>query len=143
MTERKRKMISGNILIVDDNPADRLMIDHFFRSEKFFNNIDICESVDRAKQLIETNRYQMAFVDVNLPFSGDGFDVVEALKNKGGCDVVMLSGTSETDNVAKANRMGAVGFITKPLTIPPLRDIVAEIDRVYWDLLFEDDSEVA
>lgn len=116
------------IQIVDDDPDDRLLVKEVFAEFHMEKNIRFAENgikflsylanCDRSNDP-ETQIPDLVLLDLNMP-QVDGFDVLHELKqNKdwSKIPVVILTTSSSIDDISRSYQMGAVGFITKPVSL--------------------------
>lgn len=79
---------------------------------------DYAGTAEEAFRLLETNSYDIAFLDVVLPDGGDGYQICRSIKkNPQTKDMVaiMLTGKSSTFNRIKASMAGCDAYLTKPV----------------------------
>lgn len=82
------------ILIVDDEPEIRVMIERFLRKEGYFR-IYRAESCAAALAICRTDKPDIAILDVMLP-DGDGFGLLSAIRTFSEMPVLMLSARGKT-----------------------------------------------
>ena len=103
-----------NILIVDDEPALREMVQELLEKEGYVH-IDTAKDCKQARGLFNSKEYHMVLLDVMLP-DGDGFSLYEELKQgeKSQIPVIFLSARDEDYARLKGLGLGADDYITKP-----------------------------
>jgi len=85
--------------------------------------IDIALDGERALEFIKTNKYDLAFVDHNMP-EITGLELIKYIKqNKISTKTVMLTGYAEIEDFA-AKQVGADEYITKPVSLKDIENIV-------------------
>jgi two-component system nitrogen regulation response regulator NtrX len=103
------------ILIVDDEAGVRASLSGILADEGY--RVDAVESGEAGVKAVESNRYELALLDVWLP----GIDGIETLTRFQQVDpdlpVVVISGHGNVETAVKAVRLGAVDFIEKPLAL--------------------------
>jgi response regulator RpfG family c-di-GMP phosphodiesterase len=72
-------------------------------------------SIAEARQRMKQERYDILFIDVNLP-DGSGLSLVEDNGPEAPL-VVVITGHSDIETAIDAIRRGAIDFITKPFTV--------------------------
>lgn len=78
------------------------------------HDVVVTTSPDAAIEAVERHRPDMCVVDLGFPNGADGVDVVtEVGRRYPSCPVVILSGSTETRDVARAVSAGAAGFLRK------------------------------
>ncbi len=104
-------------LVVDDSKAMRSMIANILR-EVGFKVTEAANGLEALESLHNGEDTQLALVDWNMP-EMDGFDFVRAVRAEPAYDVVrlvMVTTTTEMDQVARALEAGANEYIMKPFT---------------------------
>lgn len=107
-------LYDSNILIVDDEPALREMVQELLEKEGYLH-IDIAKDCKQAREVFNSKEYHMVLLDVMLP-DGDGFSLYEELKQeeKSQIPVIFLSARDEDFARLKGLGLGADDYITKP-----------------------------
>jgi two-component system, chemotaxis family, chemotaxis protein CheY len=114
-----RRRAPTRILIVDDDPAMRLLCAVNLELE----GLVVLEAADGRHGLARARaeRPDLILTDVSMPVL-DGFELAEALRRDRRTrriPLVFLSGESTAANRARAEKLGALGYVTKPFD--PLR----------------------
>ncbi len=103
------------ILIVDDEAGVRASLSGILSDEGY--RVDAVETGEAGVKAVESNRYELALLDVWLP----GIDGIETLTRIQAIDpdlpVVVISGHGTVETAVKAVRLGATDFIEKPLSL--------------------------
>ena len=107
-------LYDSNILIVDDEPALREMVQELLEKEGYLH-IDTAKDCRQARELFGNKEYHMVLLDIMLP-DGDGFSLYEELKQgeKSQIPVMFLSARDEDYARLKGLGLGADDYITKP-----------------------------
>lgn len=107
-------LYDSNILIVDDEPALREMVQELLEKEGYLH-IDTAKDCREARERFCSREYHMVLLDVMLP-DGDGFSLYEELKKgeKSQVPVIFLSARDEDYARLKGLGLGADDYITKP-----------------------------
>ena len=100
------------ILIVDDEPEIRVMIERFLRKEGYFR-IYRAESCATALAICRTDKPDIAILDVMLP-DGDGFGLLSAIRTFSEMPVLMLSARGEDEDRLLGLGLGADDYLVKP-----------------------------
>ena len=123
----------AKILIVDDDPGIRLLIQHGlsragYQVSEANNGLEALERFDSIKP-------DLMLIDVSMP-EMDGFETVAAIRQHDGGEMiplVMVTGSDDTESVTKALHAGATDFIIKPINLPILtqrvRSALASAER--------------
>ena len=106
--------MSERVLIVDDDPVQRRLLDGMIR--KFGYEPSVAESGDQAiKLLTGDQRFDCVVLDLVMP-DLDGMGVLARLREAGiNVPVIVQTAHGGIDNVVSAMRAGAVDFVVKPI----------------------------
>ena len=112
-------MITGNILVVDDEPDIRDLVQEILQDEGF--NVTVAENAKQAKQQREDFSPDLILLDIWMP-DMDGITLLKSWKeeNRLSIPVIMMSGHGTVETAVEATKMGAYDFIEKPLSIAKL-----------------------
>lgn len=107
-------LYESNILIVDDEPALREVVQELLEKEGYLH-IDTAKDCRQARELFGDKEYHMVLLDIMLP-DGDGFSLYEELKQgeKSQIPVIFLSARDEDFARLRGLGLGADDYITKP-----------------------------
>jgi len=117
----------GRVLIVDDSPVVRAIVNGYLRGAGFV--VQEADNGADALRRLETSAFDVIISDLRMPVM-DGFALLEAVKsNDTGPEVILLTGTLAHDmNAAiRALRLGAHDFLTKPPSGPD--EVIVAVDR--------------
>jgi diguanylate cyclase (GGDEF)-like protein len=111
---------SVQILLVDDDPGIRLLIQHGltragYQVTEAGNGLEALERFDTVKP-------DLMLIDVSMP-ELDGFETVAAIRQRDDGEMiplVMVTGSDDSESVTNAFHAGATDFITKPINLPIL-----------------------
>ena len=104
------------LLVVDDDPDIRWLISTFLQNEGF--SVELAATGEEALQFIERRGPRLVILDMHLP-GMDGSDVTSELRERG-IEVPILLLTSARDAREQAEEVGAVAYVSKPLSLPLL-----------------------
>src|ERR1019366_8199281 len=108
----------AKILIVDDEANTLASLSRAFRLAG--HEAVVCDNAARALGLARTQPFDLILSDVVMP-RRDGLALLEDLKAAGvAAPVVMMSGQGHIEMAVRATRLGALGFLEKPLTTEEL-----------------------
>jgi CheY-like chemotaxis protein len=113
-TMMERASSQGNIMVVDDNPANLRLLEDMFAK----NAYDVW-SFPRGRLALAAAAQEppdLILLDVNMP-EMNGYEVCEQLKSSprlSGIPVIFLSALHALEDKAKGFRSGGVDFISKP-----------------------------
>ena len=108
----------ARILIVEDAKELLLLVAEFFESKGSFD-VDTAADGDTALNLIGSNDYDIAVLDIMLP-GASGFDVCKALRSKSKCPIVFLTALANESNILKGYEIGADEYMIKPFSLKVL-----------------------
>ena len=112
------------ILIIDDDIGFRDLLRLHLSSAGY--QVQVAEDgVTGGRALLE-QAPDLIVSDVNMPFL-DGFELLSLMRSDAGTaaiPVILLSGRSDGDTMAKAVELGAADFLTKPVTRDQLLESV-------------------
>jgi len=112
-------MISGRILIVDDNVSLRESLAAVFLAEGFI--VDQAEDGGLAIEKLGQNNYDVVITDIKMPKIG-GIDVLkEAKKLNPSTVVVMMTGYGTVESAVEAMKFGAYDYLQKPFSIKEMQ----------------------
>lgn len=105
-------LLSKRILLVDDEQELLDMVCSIL-DEYGFHNINTAKNVKEA--IVETEKFhpELAILDVMLP-DGNGFDLMEQLKQNGDYPILFLTAHGEDDDKFRGFGLGADDYIVKP-----------------------------
>jgi CheY-like chemotaxis protein len=113
------------VLIVDDEPDILLMLR--INLEEAGYATTLAADGERALERVDEEHPDVMLLDVMMPVM-DGWSVLEALKRRPHAPrVVVLSAKTAARDIARALRLGAVEYVTKPFEA---RALLATIERV-------------
>ncbi|MGD0337019.1 MAG: response regulator [Candidatus Omnitrophota bacterium] len=117
------------ILIADDEKEAALLIRKYI--EKKNCDVDIAYDGAAALEFIKSNKYDLVFLDHNMP-EVTGLELIEYIKkNTPDTKAVMITGYQQMASFA-AKGLGADEYLTKPFKLEDIGDIVDKyrsIDR--------------
>jgi two-component system, chemotaxis family, response regulator Rcp1 len=128
------------ILLVEDNPADAQMLETALRRTGRPIEITVVDDGVKALEYLSAEPGAKAFrncdvvlLDLNLPLL-DGFEVLEHIRGSAKLKrlpVVVLSGSTNMDEIDRCYNAGANSYICKPIH---LDEILATASRIvdYW-----------
>jgi two-component system chemotaxis response regulator CheY len=121
-----RKGNAARVLIVDDDPAMRMLCSINLQLE----GLVVLEAENGRRGLAQarSERPDLVLTDVSMP-TFDGFQLAEALRRDDRTreiPLIFLSGESTAANRARARKLGALAYVTKPFDPPTLTSVVAD-----------------
>ncbi|WP_198246514.1 sigma-54-dependent transcriptional regulator [methane-oxidizing endosymbiont of Gigantopelta aegis] len=136
-------------LIVDDEPDIRELLN--ITLSRMGVEAHCAATIAEAKQLLERYAFDLCLTDMKLP-DGDGLALVELMQmNYGQVPVIVITAFGSMDIAVRAMKLGAFDFLSKPVDLPALRQLVQNAlqlsgpvqkakDRRMRDILLGDSS---
>jgi CheY-like chemotaxis protein len=119
--------LSGaNILVVEDNELNQRVIKGVLEG----NKIDIASNGKEAIDKIESNFYDVVFMDIAMPIL-DGYEATKLIRKKyKDLPIIGLSANTTKENRDKALKYGMNDYILKPINPTILFDILAKYVKI-------------
>jgi len=115
-------------LVVDDDPNFLLPLAELVEREGFTTSV--ASSLKDARALIDSKPPDVILTDLFLP-DGKGIDLLEDLDTTLPTQVILVTGHATVDTAVEALRKGVTDYLTKPLDLPRLRTVLANVARAY------------
>ena len=113
LSERRKDRTETEIMVVEDDLFSRTLVQ---KSLAEMGNIALAEDGHMALTQYFKVAPDILFLDIGLP-DIDGHDVLaKILEHDPHAFIIMLSGKGDMDNITKAMKNGAKGFVGKPFT---------------------------
>ncbi len=113
-------------LVVDDEPISLRFLSRLVEAEKF--RVSTAKSLLEARAQIRGSMPDVVLLDLMLP-DGSGLDLLKEMEPASGTQVVLVTGHASVDTAVEALRLGASDYLTKPVDIPRLKTILANVQR--------------
>lgn len=137
------------ILLVEDNQGQALLVERVLRKAGVANPLCVFHEGDGAWAYL-AGRHEYAdrklfplpalvLLDVHVP-GRSGLELLTSLRQQPGLDgvpVVMLSGSSESEDIDRAFELGADSYLVKPVAFDALLDTVSGLG-LPWVILGRD-----
>lgn len=116
------------VLIVDDEPDIREVLE--LTLGRMNLETRSAANVDEARHLLEKFTFDLCLTDMRLP-DGNGIDLVRDIQEKYPClPVAVITAYGNMETAIAALKAGAFDFVSKPLDLNDLRNIVRSALRV-------------
>ena len=138
-----KKGIAITVLMAEDDPDDRLMIEEAWRENLLSNDLYFVEDgeelMDYLKHRgkyehgIDAPRPGLILLDLNMP-KKDGREALKEIKTDPDLrciPVVVLTTSKAEEDIVRSYDTGANSFITKPVTFEALVEVLKTL-RKYW-----------
>jgi DNA-binding NtrC family response regulator len=107
-----------SILIVDDDPGQRSLLNSFLRSQHF--DTTTADSGERALELLRTGKFDMMISDVRMPGMTGLETLRRARKEHATLPVLLVTAFTDVRDAVAAMRDGAVNYLAKPIDLDEL-----------------------
>ena len=118
--------MSGQILVVDDEMGIRELLSEILSDEGY--DVALAANATAAREYRQQSCPDLVLLDIWMP-DLDGISLLKAWSAAGELNmpVVMMSGHGTIDTAVEATRIGAVGFLEKPIALKKLLETVSNI----------------
>jgi two-component system, NtrC family, response regulator PilR len=114
--------MTNRILIVDDEPDIRELLE--ITLGRMSLTTSSAKDLASARHLLSTEQFNLCLTDMRLP-DGDGIELVEYIqKEYDQMPVAVITAHGTTETAIKALKSGAFDFVSKPVDLQKLRDMV-------------------
>ncbi|MBL4711688.1 MAG: sigma-54-dependent Fis family transcriptional regulator, partial [Gammaproteobacteria bacterium] len=121
-------MTAKQVLIVDDE-ADICELIEITLMRMDITSHSALNLTD-AKQLLETEHFDLCLTDMHLP-DGNGIELVEHVqKNYKNLPIAVITAHGNMESAVKALKAGAFDFVSKPVDIQILRNLVSAATNI-------------
>ena len=115
-------------LIVDDFSTMRRIVRGLLK-ESGYNNADEAEDGSVALTMLKNAKYDFVVSDINMPVM-NGFELLAAVKADDSLKhlpVLMVTAEARKEDIVRAAKDGAAGYVVKPFTKATLEEKVQKI----------------
>lgn len=117
-----RKTASPNILIVDDEPDIIELLE--LTLARMGMEVSSAQCVSDAQRLLQSRQFQLCLTDMRLP-DGEGLDLVKYIAQQyADLPVAVITAHGTAENAVAALKAGAFDYLSKPVSLKQLRDLV-------------------
>jgi two-component system response regulator AtoC len=113
-------------LLVDDHPETLDALTELAEEQGF--TVSTAETIDGARTELERRTPDVVVADLNLP-DGSGLTLLDTLVGTAAPAVVVITGHASISTAIEALRHGVTDYLTKPLDVRRLREILADIRK--------------
>lgn len=117
-------MALAKILVVDDDPAIRTLIQRFLSKQNY--QVESAEDGKTALAMFEQFNPDLVILDVNLP-DAIGYNLCEEMQTRTKVFVLMLTSRSDEADKVRGFSQGADDYLTKPFSLAELEVRVGAI----------------
>jgi DNA-binding NtrC family response regulator len=115
---RKNGSKAPRVLIVDDDPGQRSLLDSFLRSQGF--DTVVVTSGERALEILRTEKFSMMISDVRMPGMSGLETMRRAREEHVALPVLLVTAYTDIREAVGAMRDGAVNYLGKPIDLDEL-----------------------
>jgi CheY-like chemotaxis protein len=130
-------MRSIEILIVDDNPADAILMKDFLR-EHYPAKITVVQDGEEALRLLLTRvcTPDLILLDLRLP-KMNGHEAAKRIRRKitARVPIIILSGSQNPDDISFAYAVGVNAYVEKPTEPDALLKMMQSVGRLWVEPL--------
>jgi len=116
----------ADALLVDDDVSFQAALAELVRAEGF--SVETAASLDEARTYLREHTPDLALVDLRLP-DGSGLELLREIDSQVATEIVLITGNATVDSAVEALRSGASDYLTKPVDIPRLKSVLANVVR--------------
>jgi DNA-binding NtrC family response regulator len=111
-------------LIVDDHQETATSLAAIARKEGY--DVSVSFALDEARAHLARHPVDVILLDLNLP-DGEGLELLDVIDPTSAPAVVLITGEGTLESAVKALRGGVTDYLTKPVDIPRLRNILKQV----------------
>ncbi|MEI6442851.1 MAG: response regulator transcription factor [Nostocales cyanobacterium ELA583] len=119
-------MATAKILVIDDDPAVRNLIQRFLLKQNY--QVESAEDGKTGLSMFEQFNPDLVILDVNLP-DVIGFNLCQEMQSRSGVFVLLLTSRTDEGDKIRGFSKGADDYLTKPFGLGELEVRVAAILR--------------
>lgn len=115
------------VLVVDDDQMNLRMAEFILRKDSY--DVILAASGLECLEKIKENNIDLVLLDIEMP-GMDGIQTAKNIRAEGhlaDLPIIFLSASSDEDDVAKADSLGAAAYLKKPFLPPDLLKCVGEV----------------
>ncbi len=113
------------VLVVDDDAAHADSVGEALASFGGYE-AHVVHSGQAGLAALRDGRYDIVLTDLRMA-DVDGMEILTAARRKGDAEVVMITGHGSVESAVDAMRAGATHYVTKPVNLGELREVLARM----------------
>jgi CheY-like chemotaxis protein len=135
------------ILIAEDDPEDRLLVEEAFVESRLANDLRFVEDGEQLMEyLYRRGRYAEAacsprpgiiLLDLNMP-KKDGREALKEIKSDPALrqiPIVVLTTSKEEEDIFRSYDLGVNSFITKPVTFAAMVELLQTLGKYWFEIV--------
>lgn len=118
-------MTNKKLLVVDDSESNTLLIKSLFEDKGNYN-VEVISKSTMALDHLKKNKPDLVLLDLMMP-QVDGFHILSEMKNDDylkDIPVIIVSAWDSSENIKKAKDLGASDYVSKPIGLTELYNLV-------------------
>ncbi len=129
----------GFVLLADDSQDDSDILTDVFSRQKFLRVVDVVGNGEEAVAFLQRRIREkkklpdLIVLDINMP-KKNGLETLSEIKSNletRRLPVIMLSGSTRSEDIDASYQLGAAAYFTKPMTFDSYGGLAATLDE-YW-----------
>jgi two-component system chemotaxis response regulator CheY len=129
-------MSRRSVLVVDDSATFRQLLCMSLARVGGITQADITEAADGEEALgkLAVADFDMVLTDIRMPRM-DGLELVRRVRgdlNRRDLPIIIISTKGAEEDVQEGMRIGASGYLSKPISMPQLRELVGRFLSTRW-----------
>lgn len=113
-------------LVVDDEPLALQQMEGYIKNLPYLELVACCQSAIEAKEIIENEKIDAIFCDINLP-ELNGLDFVKSLENP----PMVVFTTAYSEYAVEGFQLNAIDYLLKPFGFDDLKRAADKIKKRY------------
>jgi two-component system response regulator HydG len=113
-----------SVLVVDDDAAHASSLGEAL--ENFGYEARVVTSGSAGLQALREEAFDVVLTDLRMA-GVDGMQILQAARRKGDAEVLVITGHASVESAVDAMRAGAAHYVTKPVNLVELREVLARI----------------
>lgn len=116
-----------NILYVEDDSNTREELEYFFNTK--VNKLNVAKNGAEGLELFKSEKPDIIITDIQMPIL-NGIEMIEKIRSIDNfVPIIVITAFSDTDYLFKAIKLNVSQYLTKPLNLISLVDILAKLSR--------------
>ncbi len=134
----------AEILLVEDNPADALLMEEALQDGRIRSNLRVVRNGDEAMDFLyrrgvfaDSPRPDLIMLDLNLP-KKDGREVLAEIKNDPvlrSIPVVVVTTSRSEEDINRSYSLYANCFITKPVRLKEFFEVIRKVEEFWFGIV--------
>lgn len=131
-----KRLTEANIIIADDCPSDIMIARDVLRRSSISNDITEVSECEDIVGLLSQPGEHMILLDMNMPRM-EGLEIVEAIRANDmakNATIIAVSGLVDIRQMERAQELGVVAWIEKPLTFDKIKYVIDKLPELSWSI---------